>query len=185
MDDAFIFSRAILTGECIDIKDNGIEAFLFQRSRIIIIIATVMYGVIGTIISNIQYYNLVNVHRLKFDIDRPKWMQILYKFENPFTIPEVYAAPTQTDTDKANAEFDSRDSYQTVYKSINSVYQQQVPFTKDGIEYETHVYEGPQGIGVIYIARKYENDKIYVRKKHVGPENRQISNDWVEVEDNL
>ena len=106
-----------------------------------------------------------------------KWLIIFMLICSP-----VFAVPTQTDTDNANAEFDTRDTYQSSYYTSNSDYEQKLPETKDGIKYETHIYNGPLGKGHVHIAEMTQDGKLYRFERHTGSENRKLFTSWAEQE---
>jgi len=173
LDEAVVFSRDLSTSEINDIMDNGIAAFISPAAAFIPRVI-LMTSIMQFFNSHIHYNMTVNKHRKKFDIERPYWMTLL-------DTPEAWAATVEEKTE-ALVEFISRASDQASYKTTNGRYKQKWPELKNGMTYETHEYNGPNGVGYIQRAIKVEGDKTYVVEKHVGPEtDRNIATEWTEI----
>ncbi len=173
MDEAAVFSRDLSSSEINDIMDNGLEAFISPpRNRLIIIT-----GVIDSapwIYSHVHYWLIVNKHRKKFNVKRPKWMEL-------FDIPEVFAQTVEEKT-QTLTEFLNRGKDQENYKTTNEKYKQKLATIKNGITYETYEYVGPRGVGYTQRAIKEEAGKKYLLEKHFGPEtDRNIATEWTEI----
>jgi len=176
IDEAVIFTRTLTTTEITDLKDNGIASFMagVTRSRIIMI-ASIM----APFAEYMNIFNGINTHRKKFGVKRPNWMKLFDLFD----VPKAYADPPPGvgDTANVNSVFAGKDTYQADYKAITGKYQQQVPSMINDTEHETHVYDGPEGVGYIHVARRDSNGVSYIKKKHTGPESRNINSGWVEI----
>lgn len=173
IDEVYVFSRALAESEIDDIHDNGIAAYRTPAAgaRRVILIALGIWQPL-----NFQYYNKVYKHRKKFNIPRPAWMKV-------FEIREAIAAPIQAATDKVITEWAKRKGNDEV--KVEDKYIQQASQVRDNITYQTHVYDGPRGVGYTQIAQKVEDEKTYQIERHFGPEtDRLIKNNWTEIERN-
>jgi len=183
LDECFFFSRELSLAEFQDIRSNGLASFIspVTRNRLIII-ALVVNRWIPAFQDYFRYYSLVNDHRVKFDIERPLWMKLIFDWKNPFKIPEANAAtPTIGDKTQATIELNKRKTTDNV--KVDGKYIQRLPMTNNGIMYETHVYDGPRGVGYIQRARKTQVDGEYYLERHFGVDrDRPIKTDWTKSE---
>lgn len=174
LDEAIIFTRTLSESECDALYQNGIEAFISPPvARRIFIIANAFFSPYA-ILAQVNYISMVNTHKKKFNIPRPNWMKL-------WDVPEAYAQLIDAVADKVKAllELEKRKTQDDVKE--DSKYIQRMPKETDGITYQTHVYEGPKGVGYVQVAEKEEDKKVYWLRRNFGPETRNYSEDWEEV----
>jgi len=176
-DECFVFSRELTGAEITDIADNGLAAFVSPPFPPRAILMNVSVGFSNLLMNKLYYYNLVYEYRKKM-MKRgdnlvpsiPAWMRI---FEVPEALAEISAAVTTAVT----TEWDKKKQVAT---QPDGKYQQVLKHVIDEVTYETHVYDGPQGVGYIQIACKMDAGKEMCKEREFGPENRNLNINWKE-----
>ncbi len=97
---------------------------------------------------------------------------------------EGYATPENSDTAKAGELFFAMENTQNSYLGSKNTYEQiKKKQGKNKYYYQCDVYDGPKGKGYVLKVIKAFNKKVWVLKKHVGPETwRDTNNKWTKKE---
>ncbi len=89
-------------------------------------------------------------------------------------------AVPQAKQDAFTAAYTTEETAQIAYAAANNGdYEQKTANTVDGIEYQTHKYEGPNGKGFVFIGKYNDGSDDWITSKGYGNEDRE--SDWTKV----